>query len=108
MNKEIVNDNCAVACQLPDEAFKERKATIASTIVSKAILAEEIENGYQFSFSYSEQMLIELAEFINVERQCCPFINFHLVLSNNSNNIVLLLTGAEGTSEFIKYELEMV
>ena len=108
MNKEITNDNCAVACQLPDEAFKERKATIASTIVSKAILAEEIENGYQFSFSYSEKMLLELAEFINIERQCCPFINFHLVLSNNSNNIVLLLTGAEGTSEFIKYELEMV
>ena len=108
MNKEITNDNCAVACQLPDEAFKERKATIASTIVSKAILAEEIENGYQFSFSYSEQMLLELAEFINVERQCCPFINFQLVLSSNSNNIVLQLTGAEGTSEFIKYELEMV
>jgi hypothetical protein len=30
------------------------------------------------------------------------------VLSSNSNNIVLQLTGAEGTSEFIKYELEMV
>ena len=108
MNKEITNDNCTIACQLPDEAFKQRKATIGSTIVSKAILTEEIERGSQFSFPYSETMLTELAEFINVEKQCCPFINFHLVLDNNSNNIVLLLTGAEGTSEFIKYGLEMV
>jgi hypothetical protein len=100
-------ETCLIACHLSDEAFKKRKTTIASTIISKIIQAEELENGYQFSFAYSEGMLIELAHFINVEKGFCPFINFHLMLNNNSNNVVLKLTGAEGTKEFIKYELEM-
>jgi hypothetical protein len=101
------DETCVVACHLTDEAFSKRKATISSKINSKIIQVEELANGYQFSFAYSERMLIELTEFIYVERQCCPFINFHLMLNNNTDNLVLRLTGAEGTKAFIKYELEM-
>ena len=110
MEKEFVStgDNCIIACSLTDEAFKRRKEKIASSIVSKIIDTEELEKGYQYSFPYSPEVLIELTEFINVERECCPFINFHLILHSNSNNLVLLLTGDEGTKDFIKYELELI
>ena len=64
----------------------------------------EAENGYEFSFPNSSEIITSVAEFISGERLCCPFLEFTLKVSPNNETIALLLTGAPGTQEFLRAE----
>ena len=65
----------------------------------------EAENGLEFVFPNSgkQEVLIQLAEFIFNERRCCPFLEFRLRITPDMP-ISLLLTGPEGTQEFLRAE----
>jgi len=65
---------------------------------------QDAEDGYEFIFSGESAILIQLAEFISKERLCCPFLEFTLKTYPNYENISLLLTGPEGTQEFLREE----
>ncbi|MEJ7678673.1 MAG: hypothetical protein WKG06_12595 [Segetibacter sp.] len=101
------NEKCDISCRLTSSELRKRKLTVIAELVIEMNQTEEMDNGYCYSFSYSEELLFKLAEFIKLEKECCPFFNFNLSISGNSNTITLSLTGVEGTKEFIKYELEM-
>lgn len=66
----------------------------------------EVENGYEFTFPSSNEAenIVQLAEFISNERRCCPFLEFTLTIASNDKPISLLLTGPEGTQEFLREE----
>ena len=65
----------------------------------------EAENGLEFMFPNFDkhEVLIQLAEFIFNERRCCPFLEFTLRIAPDMP-ISLLLTGPEGTQEFLRAE----
>lgn len=67
---------------------------------------QEVENGYEFIFpnSNNPEEFAQFAEFIYNERRCCPFLEFTLKISSKDNLISLLLTGPEGTKEFLQEE----
>ncbi len=100
------NAQCDISCSLTNSELRKRKLTVIAELVKEMIRTEEMDNGYCYSFSYSEDILFKLAEFIKLEKECCPFFNFNLSILGNT--ITLSLTGDEGTKEFIKYELEML
>ena len=66
----------------------------------------EVERGYEFIFSNSNgpEIITQLAEFISNERRCCPFLEFTLRISPKDKPISLLLTGPEGTQDFLRGE----
>ena len=64
----------------------------------------EVENGYEFIFSNESEMIAELGKFISNERLCCPFLEFTLKITSNNFPISLILTGPEGTQEFLRAE----
>lgn len=101
------NLDCDIACRLSSTLLRKRKSTIIHELAEKIIMTEELDEGYCFTFNYNEEILFRLTEFIKLEKECCPFFNFNLFISANSHAISLSLSGAEGTKEFIKYELEM-
>jgi hypothetical protein len=43
-----------------------------------------------------------LAEIVDLERQCCPFLNFRLTLASGTDFVALELTGADGATAIIK------
>lgn len=102
------DDADSVSCRLTDALLRKRKSTIIHELVEKIIMTEEIDKGYRFTFNYYDEILFRLTEFIQLEKECCPFFDFNLSASGNSETISLSLAGPEGTREFIKYELEMV
>ena len=53
---------------------------------------------------HEAENMIQLAEFIFNERRCCPFLEFTLKIAHNDAPISLLLTGPEGTQEFLRTE----
>ncbi len=66
----------------------------------------EIENGYEFTFSNpgGSAILTRMAEFISNERLCCPFLKFMVTIETDPQPISLILTGPEGTQEFLRAE----
>jgi hypothetical protein len=54
----------------------------------------------------SKISLTETAEWLAMERLCCPFLTFHLEISERPG-YRLTITGPEGTAEFIQAEFEL-
>ena len=65
---------------------------------------QDVERGYEFTFPTESATLIQLAQFISKERLCCPFLEFTLQIIPNYETTSLLLTGPEGTREFLRGE----
>ncbi len=66
----------------------------------------EVENGFEFIFPNFDgsENTAQLSEFIVNERRCCPFLEFTLKIAPRDKPISLLLTGPEGTQEFLRAE----
>jgi hypothetical protein len=44
----------------------------------------------------------KIAEWVTLERLCCPFFNFELDVNQGDNSVWLKLTGREGVKQFIE------
>lgn len=65
----------------------------------------ELPNGYAFRLSDESEMMIKAAEFISLERLCCPFFGFALEVEPEGGTVWLHLTGREGVKPFIRAEI---
>jgi len=65
----------------------------------------DLPDGYGFRFAADK--LVELMQFIDDERKCCPFITFELVIAPESGPIWLRMTGPEGTRAVLQAELSL-
>jgi hypothetical protein len=64
----------------------------------------EVHDGYVFELNGKVIGLLEVAEWISLERLCCPFLTFTLSVSGNQVNYILKLTGPDGVKELLKAE----
>ena len=90
-----------IACSLSDSAFRTRRSELVQRIVPAVTETQELDNGFAFSFPASDEWLHKLTEFVIIERRCCPFLNFKIIIESNHDSVVLELTGQEGVKEFI-------
>lgn len=64
----------------------------------------EISNGYTFKLDNKTVTLPEAAEWISMERLCCPFLTLQISASGNQPHWVLTLTGPEGVKPLLDAE----
>lgn len=64
----------------------------------------EVHDGYSFTLTGKAISLPEVAEWISMERLCCPFLTFQLSASGNRVDWVLKLAGPEGVKALLKAE----
>ena len=64
----------------------------------------ELDNGYAFQFSGEAKTISMVAEWISLERLCCPFFTFQLEVASESKPMWLRMTGREGVKEFMRTE----
>jgi hypothetical protein len=62
----------------------------------------EISNGYQFKLDSRAVTLPEVAEWMAMERLCCPFLTLQLSAAGNQSGWTLGLTGAEGVKPLLE------
>ena len=65
----------------------------------------ELSNGYEFRFAHGPDVLKRLAEFVSLEKLCCPFLRFEIEVEAENGPVWLRLTGREGVKEFIHEEV---
>ena len=68
----------------------------------------ELEDGFAFRFPAETALLTKIAQYINLERRCCPFFHFVLELEANGGHLWLKMTGQEGVKAFLQHELELI
>ena len=90
-----------IACFLTDKQLQARRRDYLDKIVAVLVDFEELENGFSYRFPFQENILQDLAEIIDLERRCCPFLNFKLTTEAGNDFVSLELTGREGAKETI-------
>ena len=49
----------------------------------------------------------EIAEFVLLERRCCPFLNFQISLKEGYDAITVCLSGRDGVKGFLAAEFDL-
>jgi len=95
------------ACDMTAIEASERGRHIATTdaLFSSAGEIRELPNGYAFRLPNESDVLLKAAEFIALERLCCPFFGFGLEVEPEGGALWLRLVGREGVKPFIQAEI---
>jgi hypothetical protein len=94
------------ACNLKaiSSAERPRYNDLTKRLRAAARHQSELANGYAFQLDGKAIGLQEVAQWISLERLCCPFLKFQLSASGQDAVWVLKLTGAEGVKALLKAE----
>jgi hypothetical protein len=96
-----------VACTLSPEALHERRDGALHDLREKAREVRETANGYSLRFPASDGLLDELMKVIQMERKCCAFLRFSLMVTPGEGPVWLELSGPEGTKELLRGILDI-
>jgi hypothetical protein len=90
-----------IACALTAPELHERRSTVLAKVRRGVIEVKELPDGYAYAFPGTSEWLSELAGLVDLERQCCPFLQFRITVAANGGPLTLQMTGPEGTKEFL-------
>lgn len=108
MNTNLT-ENQALACD-PNALTPDQQEYWVKEIVPKLYREvqeiQELPNGWGLRLPSTPQVLTLVAEDLNMERLCCPFVNYTLKIEPNRGPFWLRMTGGEGVKEFLKIAFE--
>jgi hypothetical protein len=90
-----------IACNLSSAELQERRRTVLERLRDALVEVKELANGYSYSFPSEGNRFKELADMIELERQCCPFLQFRVTVAAGHGPLTLEITGPEGTKDFL-------
>jgi hypothetical protein len=98
----------ALACKLTDKDQIKRMNELHQTLFKKVSRHVEHPDGYELIFDQSDNVMIsDLSEFIKFERQCCPWLIFHLTFQPEEGPISLRMGDSEETKQMVYLVMEL-
>jgi hypothetical protein len=85
---------CNLKAHTPEQRALHRE--LLTKILVKKLEAHEQANGYTITLPAETGLIAELAEYISLERLCCPVLRLGLACEANHGLLVLEITGADG------------
>lgn len=79
--------------------YHELRQKLSAAITTKI----DTENGQSWDLFEEHISITETAEWIEMERRCCPFLSFRLETKSEPGHR-LTMTEPEGTADFLKIE----
>lgn len=105
MNK--IDLDIPIACTLSDFDMAQRLDSTIASLFQQANGRQELADGYRFQFPGTDELAVQLLDFIKFERNCCAFLTFALTFEPNHGPIWLTLSGGDGVKAFIRQELKI-
>lgn len=93
-----------IACELSEDRQEAHKESYVVELFSECEAVNEIEGGYEFRFPGDAKRAVELARFVDFERECCRFFAFELFFEPDLGPIWLRMRGSDGTKAFLRGE----
>ncbi len=94
------------ACNLkafqPQERLQWRK--LLDQVTAAVLVTRELSDGYALQVDTRRASIVEVAEWVSLERKCCPFFDFRVELQGETETLWLSLTGREGVKQFIEMD----
>jgi len=84
-----------------------RYGELAKTLRAAVSETRERDRGLAFRIELERMSLPLLAEWVALERRCCPFFEFTIEVGPVGNSTWLSLAGEEGVKDFIRHELAL-
>lgn len=104
MNTHLTEDQ-PLAC-VPNAVAPDQQEHWVKEIVPKLYKAvqeiRELPNGWAWRLPGTPEVLLLVAEDLNMERLCCPFVTYTLEIEPNRGPFWLRMTGGEGVKEFLR------
>lgn len=96
-----------IACDMSaiEAGRREQHIATGKEVFSAVAKTKELPDGYAFRLSGEPHVLVKTAEFISLEKLCCPFIRFVIEVGAEGGPVWLRLTGREGVKAFIREEV---
>ncbi|HEX9395010.1 MAG TPA: hypothetical protein VF923_10165 [Gemmatimonadales bacterium] len=98
-------DALAVACSLTTPELRARRAAVLTFVRAHLSERRDLPNGIGLRFPADSSVIARVAELMDAERQCCPFLELRLTVTPDRGPVWLELTGPEGTRDFLTDEL---
>ena len=95
----------SVACTLSERDLAARRASLFAELRQQRLEIRWLPDGAAFRYRPGPAVLASLAEFVQLESKCCPFLRFRLTVEPASGPLWLELTGPSGTRELLATEV---
>ena len=95
-----------IACCLDalDPATRKRQHELLALVRSQVQAVEELPNGYAATLAADPVLFLQIAEWVSLERRCCPFADFTIEWTRD-DVVRVRLTGAAGAKEVLAAEI---
>ncbi|HZE71996.1 MAG TPA: hypothetical protein VE135_20995 [Pyrinomonadaceae bacterium] len=95
------------ACDMTTIAPEKRGSHLATIdrLFGAVQSIRELTSGFAFQLPNESDVLLTAAQFITLERLCCPFFSFAIEVEREGGAFWLKLTGREGVKPFIMAEI---
>jgi hypothetical protein len=103
----MIEKESPFACDMTAIAPEQRGAHIATIekLFRSVQTVRELSDGYSFQLPNESETLLIAAQFISLERLCCPFFDFDLEVQREGGKLWLSLSGRDGVKPFIMAEI---
>ena len=82
-----------IACTLTEAELRERRQTTLDLVRGAALNVTSLPLGYAYRFEPTSDVLKHLSRLVDLERQCCQFLTFRIVVEAGNQPICLEVTG---------------
>ena len=98
----------ALACQLDvfDDAERRRYQALRERLGERRLGTRELPDGMAVLYPAEPALFLDVAEWITLERRCCPFLSFALEFAADPPSIRLRLVGGEDVKRFLQSQLK--
>lgn len=99
-----------LACRMDvlGEPGRARHAVLLAELASAGPAVEELAEGFAFRFPSRPYLFLRVAEWIGLERECCPFLAIRLEIEHADRSLRVSVTGPAGTKDLLRAELPPV
>jgi hypothetical protein len=82
-----------IACTLSEAEMRDRRKTILDSVRGATRSVTVLPAGYAYYFEAKPEVIVQLARLVDLERVCCAFLTFRIVVEAGSESICLEITG---------------
>jgi hypothetical protein len=108
-----------LACRLDalKQPERDRHRLLSERLQTAVVERVELANGYELVLDLARLpadshgapfCVVEVAEWVDLEARCCPFLDFGIDLAGKGGAVKLRLTGGKNVKPFLKEELGLV
>jgi hypothetical protein len=85
--------NPPIACTLTDGELQQRRKTVLDAFREAVLETTPVPLGYAYRLEPKSEVLAQLVHLVDLERQCCPFLTFKIIVEAGNQPFTLEITG---------------